>query len=112
MTRGYDSYAFLSFAVMAETAISLDQLAGIEKIKQYLSDKGLDLPSDPNDIQAEWSVPFMRWVAANTTAGIEATIQPVDEPGIRLGTHRDIVCDPALYNMARAKSLEDKPPSK
>jgi len=86
---------------MAETAISLDQLAGIEKIKQYLSDKGLDLPSDPNDIQAEWSVPFMRWVAANTTAGIEATIQPVDEPGIRLGTHRDIVCDPALYNMAR-----------
>ena len=41
---------------MAETAISLDQLAGIEKIKQYLSDKGLDLPSDPNDIQAEWSV--------------------------------------------------------
>lgn len=86
---------------MAETAISLNQLPGIEKIQEYLRAKGLDLPPAPKDLQAEWSVPFMRWVSANTTAGIEATIQPVDEPGIRIGTHRDIVCDPALYNMAR-----------
>lgn len=86
---------------MAETAISLNQVPGIEKIQEYLKAKGLDLPPTPKDIQAEWSVPFMRWVAAHTTAGIEATIQPFDEPGIRIGTHRDIVCDPALYNMAR-----------
>ena len=86
---------------MAETAISLDQLPEIKRIQHYLRAKGLELPSAPKDIQAEWSVPFMRWVTANTTAGIEATMQPADEPGIRISTHREIVCDPALYNMAR-----------
>ncbi len=86
---------------MAEPDNSWEQLPGIERIQHYLSAKGLDLPPAPKDIQAEWSVPFMRWVTANTTSGIEATLQPTDEPGIRIGTHRDIVCDPALYNMAR-----------
>ena len=86
---------------MAKPAHSLDQLPGIERIQGYLKAKGLDLPPLPKDIQADWSVPFMRWVSAHTTAGVEATIQFQDDPGIRIGTHRDIVCDPALYNMAR-----------
>ena len=34
----------------------------------------------------------------------EAAIGSEDPPGVILSTHRDIVCDPALYNLARVEA--------
>lgn len=86
---------------MQDSDSALTQLPEVQKIRSYLLAKGLDLPEYPADIQQEWSVPFTRWVVAHATGGVEATLQAEDAPGIRIGTHRDIVCDPALYNLAR-----------
>lgn len=72
-----------------------------------LSSMGLDLPAMPEDMQREWSLPFMRWVVAETTSGMQAQLSAKDRPGIVVGTHRDIVCDPALYNLARVESGRD-----
>lgn len=46
----------------------------------------------------------MRWVVDQTTDGMECQLQQDDPPGIIIGTHRDIVCDPALYNLARVEA--------
>lgn len=62
------------------------------------------MPGIPRDIQEDWSLPFIRWVVEHSTAGLECTLQPDDPPGILMGTHRDIVCDPALYNLARVEA--------
>lgn len=86
---------------MQDSDSALIQLPEVQKIRSYLLDKGLVLPEHPDEIQKEWCVPFIRWVAAHATCGVEATLQSEDAPGIRIGTHRDIVCDPALYNLAR-----------
>lgn len=81
----------------------LDQDA-LNAIRVFLGDRGLDLPLVPENIQEEWSLPFMRWVVERTTSGMECHLQPEDNPGIIIGTHRDIVCDPALYNLARVEA--------
>lgn len=86
---------------MSDSDSALIQLPEVQKIRSYLLEKGLVLPENPADFQREWCVPFIRWVSAHATAGVEATLQTEDAPGIRIGTHRDIVCDPALYNLAR-----------
>ena len=65
---------------------------------------GIDLPRHPHCIQKEWSLPFMRWVVSETTSGMDAALGTEDPPGVILSTHRDIVCDPALYNLARVEA--------
>jgi hypothetical protein len=98
--RGSFCLPFLC-AFMQDSDSALIQLPEVQKIRSYLHDKGLVLPESPVDVQQGWCVPFIRWVAAHATSGVEATLQVEDAPGIRIGTHRDIVCDPALYNLAR-----------
>ena len=46
----------------------------------------------------------MRWLVEETTAGLDAQLNAEDPPGIIVSTHRDIVCDPALYNLARVEA--------
>lgn len=46
----------------------------------------------------------MRWLVEETTSGLEARLHADDPPGIIVSTHRDIVCDPALYNLARVEA--------
>ncbi len=76
----------------------------MERLRGYLAEKGLELPDAPAHIQNEWSLPFMRWVVEQTTSKVECSMQPHDPPGIFIGTHRDIVCDPALFNLARVEA--------
>ncbi|MBK13115.1 MAG: hypothetical protein CL849_06235 [Crocinitomicaceae bacterium] len=88
----------------------LEQFLGrpeVDMVLERLSDFGIDLPRHPSNIQAEWSLPFMRWVVNNTTDGMESALEKTDPPGIILSTHRDIVCDPALYNLARVEAGMD-----
>ena len=79
----------------------------VDLMLERLSEFGIDLPRRPKSIQKDWSLPFMRWVVANTTDGMEASLENADPPGIVLSTHRDIVCDPALYNLARVEKGMD-----
>lgn len=89
---------------MPEVATSLFDVPEIIGVRQYLASLGLDLPPHPEDIQEDWSLPYMRWVVEHSTSGLDCTLQPDDAPGIRICTHRDIVCDPALYNLARVEA--------
>lgn len=84
-------------------AFSIDQ-EQLSPVRKFLDKRGLDLPRIPADIQEDWSLPFMRWVVDKTTEGMECQLQPNDPAGIVIGTHRDIVCDPALYNLARVEA--------
>ena len=72
----------------------------LDKLKGF----GMELPRHPACMQDDWSLPFMRWVVAETTSGMEAALGTEDPPGVILSTHRDIVCDPALYNLARVEA--------
>ena len=65
---------------------------------------GIELPRRPACMQEDWSLPFMRWVVSETTSGMDAALGALDPPGVILSTHRDIVCDPALYNLARVEA--------
>ena len=65
---------------------------------------GIELPRHPSCMQEDWSLPFMRWVVSETTSGMDAALGTEDPPGVILSTHRDIVCDPALYNLARVEA--------
>jgi len=76
----------------------------LSPVRKFLDKRGLDLPPIPVDMQEDWSLPFMRWVVDQTTDGMECRLQQDDHPGIVIGTHRDIVCDPALYNLARVEA--------
>lgn len=76
----------------------------VARLLEWLKSRGLVLPELPTDIQKDWSLPFMRWIVMQTTQGVDAFLQPEDPPGILLSTHRDIVCDPALYNLARTEA--------
>ena len=76
----------------------------VARLLEWLESRGLKLPELPTDIQKDWSLPFMRWIVMQTTHGVDAFLQPEDPPGILLSTHRDIVCDPALYNLARTEA--------
>lgn len=89
---------------MPQVASPLHEVPEIIGVRHYLAAKGLSLPEHPADIQEDWSLPFVRWVVEHTTSGLEARLQPDDAPGIRICTHRDIVCDPALYNLARVEA--------
>jgi len=80
------------------------QRSEVDMVLEQLRRFGIDLPRHPQDMQDEWSLPFMRWVVAETTSGMEAAIGREDPPGVILSTHRDIVCDPALYNLARVEA--------
>jgi len=80
------------------------QRSEVDMVLEQLHSFGIDLPRHPADMQDEWSLPFMRWVVAETTSGMEAAIGGEDPPGVILSTHRDIVCDPALYNLARVEA--------
>ena len=88
---------------MPSTSISFSS-PEMDRLRGYLAEKGLVLPDDPQDIQEEWSLPFVRWVVEHTTDRVECSLQPDDPPGIFIGTHRDIVCDPALFNLARVEA--------
>lgn len=79
----------------------------VDMVLERLRTFGIDLPRHPNNIQQDWSLPFMRWVVANTTDGMESALEKADPPGVILSTHRDIVCDPALYNLARVEAGMD-----
>jgi len=76
----------------------------VDMVLEQLRGVGIDLPRHPSRIQQEWSLPFMRWVVSETTSGMEAELGTDDPSGIVLSTHRDIVCDPALYNLARVEA--------
>lgn len=96
-------FAFLCPPMASHKKFSLEDGA-MSSVQKFLSEKGLDLPLEPSDIQEDWSLPFMRWVVQHTTSGMECQFQEDDPPGIRISTHRDIVCDPALYNLARVEA--------
>lgn len=76
----------------------------VDMVLERLNEFGIDLPRHPNSIQEDWSLPFMRWVVANTTESLASSLETDDPPGVILSTHRDIVCDPALYNLARVEA--------
>ena len=86
---------------MSTPEMPSELVSAFGRIRSYLEMRGLHLPAEPKDIQADWSLPFVRWVAGNTTSGVKFNLPDSDPPGIRIGTHRDIVCDPALYNLGR-----------
>ena len=75
-----------------------------QAVRNRLATMGLALPEVPDDLQHDWSLPFVRWVVERTTSGMDCLLQPDDPPGIVVSTHRDIVCDPALYNLARVEA--------
>lgn len=89
---------------MASTETRFSPMEGVQRVHAYLKGMGLHLPLEPEDVQQDWSLPFMRWVIQNTSSGMEFRLPDTDPPGIRIGTHRDIVCDPALYNLARVEA--------
>lgn len=89
---------------MAQFPSSTWTLPEFQAVRNRLASIGLTLPEVPEDLQHDWSLPFVRWVVENTTAGLECMLQPDDPPGIMVSTHRDIVCDPALYNLARVEA--------
>ena len=70
---------------MAEPAISWEQLPRNRKNSALLECQrtGFAASSKGHSSRVECAVYALG--AANTTAGIEATMQPVDEPGIRMG---------------------------
>lgn len=74
------------------------------RLVDLLRGMGVPLPDLIEDIQVDGSLPFMRWLVQETTAGLEASLPDSDPPGIILSTHRDIVCDPSLYNLARVEA--------
>ena len=74
------------------------------RLVDLLRGMGVPLPDPIEDIQVDGSLPFMRWLVQETTAGLEASLPDSDPPGIILSTHRDIVCDPSLYNLARVEA--------
>ena len=74
------------------------------RLVDLLRGMGVPLPDSIEDIQVDGSLPFMRWLVQETTAGLEASLPDSDPPGIILSTHRDIVCDPSLYNLARVEA--------
>ena len=76
----------------------------VKILLDWLQTRGLTLPSNPQDVQKDWSLPFMRWIVSETTNGVDAFLQPEDPPGVLISTHRDIVCDPALYNLTRVEA--------
>ncbi|MGB0171401.1 MAG: 1-acyl-sn-glycerol-3-phosphate acyltransferase [Flavobacteriales bacterium] len=80
------------------------QRSEVDMILNKLKGFGIELPRHPACMQDDWSLPFMRWVVAETTSGMEAALGTEDPPGVILSTHRDIVCDPALYNLARVEA--------
>jgi len=82
------------FLERSEVDMILDRLHGF----------GIELPRHPSCMQEDWSLPFMRWVVSETTSGMDAALGTEDPPGVILSTHRDIVCDPALYNLARVEA--------
>lgn len=89
---------------MGTTETRKASTSGVQRVHAYLQNLGLHLPLEPKDIQEDWSLPYMRWVVENTSSRMECRFPESDPPGIRIGTHRDIVCDPALYNLARVES--------
>lgn len=76
----------------------------VKRMLEWVQDRGLELTPSPEDIQHDWSLPFMRWIVQETTTGVDGFLQPEDPPGIFVSTHRDIVCDPALYNLTRVEA--------
>jgi hypothetical protein len=88
-------------AVMAEDFLRRPE---VKILLDWLQTRGLTLPSNPQDVQKDWSLPFMRWIVSETTNGVDAFLQPEDPPGVLISTHRDIVCDPALYNLTRVEA--------
>ena len=74
------------------------------RLVDILRGMGVNLPNQMGDIQHDGSLPFMRWLVQETTAGMDAQLSVADPPGIILSTHRDIVCDPSLYNLARVEA--------
>lgn len=76
----------------------------VPRVLQGLRARGLSIPDLPEDLQRDWSLPFMRWLVEETTSGLTAQLNEEDPPGIIVSTHRDIVCDPALYNLARVRA--------
>ena len=73
------------------------------RLVDILRGMGVPLPDSIEDIQHDGSLPFMRWLVQETTASLQAELGEVDPPGIILSTHRDIVCDPSLFNLARVE---------
>lgn len=80
------------------------QTPEMTRLVDMLRGMGVQLPLVMDNIQRDGSLPFMRWLVKETTSGMEARLAVEDPPGIVLSTHRDIVCDPALYNLSRVEA--------